>query len=189
MKSVLFLMCAMFFALGCGPRGLPVSDVSSYKLDYYDYAKNRLPIEEKIIDGQCLLWLQPATNAMFADYDNPQDAADAKTQFIGALRWCGQNLLAFAEHIDEVSTLAFANGRRLQRKINSGEPYTNEGTQDIWRAEQARPLLAKMGALQRAKYTITENLALCLYDAPTESDETRCLEEAAARLEKVLPKK
>ena len=188
MKIVLLTICAALFALGCGPQGLPVSDISSYKLDYYDYAKNRLPIEEKIIDGQCLIWLQPATNDMFADHENEQDSINAKTRFIGTLRECGQKFLAFAEHIDEISTSAFASGRRLQRKINSDEPYTNEDTQDIWRAEQARPLLAKMGALQRAKYTITENLALCLHDAPTESAETRCLEDAGHTLEDTLPK-
>lgn len=185
---IVILIATIFTAFGCGPKGLPVSDVSSYKLDYYDYAKNRLPIEEKIVEGQCLIWLQPATNETFADYDDPQDAANAKVRFVGALRGCGQNFLAFAEHIDEISTSAFASGRRLQRKINSGEPYTNEDTQDIWRAEQARPLLVKMGELQRAKYTITENLAICLIEAATESAETRCMEEAAVTLESVMPK-
>jgi hypothetical protein len=188
MKIVLLTICAVFFALGCGPKGLPVSDISSYKLDYYDYAKNRLPIEEKIVEGQCMICLQPATNAMFADYENEQDSANAKTRFVGALRECGEKILIFAERIEDIRMMVWRDHQRLQKKLQTSQPVINEDTQQLWYAGQTLPLLAKAYSRLEAMYAVSQNLAGCLQKSVSESDETHCMEEASYTLEKVLPK-
>jgi len=174
MRSIL-LITTTLVALGCGPRGLPVSDVSSYQLDHYDYAKNRLPMMEKIVDGQCESALQAAP--LFEDEGQ-------KENFIKALGICSNRIWAFHRHVEWFKLVAMLE---RHESVTALKEENKENTRRFIRADDLVYILKKMDARQVSKYDLGASLQLCLMNSETESDTTRCFEEAAAGLEKVLP--
>ena len=152
-------IATIFFALGCGASS-PPRDISSYELDYYGYVKNRLPIMEKIVDGQCSVIL--GQSPLFEDEKQ-------KTYFLEALGNCIYKIAMFRHHLNTIENAANSDNCLAKRSA----------TLAMIRQTQKR-----LGV----KYDICDNLQKCLRAGRTEPDTIRCLEEAAERTEKLLPR-